>query len=54
MVCIDLFYFPQAKLDSEIKVSFVLNEHGNLHFFYCIIIVLYVRHTLSIPVKFCS
>ena len=24
--------FPQAKLDSEINVPFVLNEHGDLHF----------------------
>ena len=24
--------FPQAKLDSEINVSFLLNEHGDLHF----------------------
>ena len=25
--------FPQAKLDSEINVPFVLNEHGDLYFF---------------------
>ena len=24
--------FPQAKLDSEINVRFLLNEHGNLNF----------------------
>ena len=24
--------FPQAKLDSEINVRFLLNEHGDLHF----------------------
>ena len=25
--------FPQAKLDSEINVRFLLNEHGDLYFF---------------------
>ena len=25
--------FPQAKLDSEINVCFLLNEHGDLYFF---------------------
>ena len=24
--------FPQAKLNSEINVRFLLNEHGNLYF----------------------
>ena len=24
--------FPQAKLNSEINVRFLLNEHGDLHF----------------------
>ena len=24
--------FPQAELDSEINVPFLLNEHGDLHF----------------------
>ena len=24
--------FPQAKLDNEINVHFLLNEHGNLYF----------------------
>ena len=24
--------FPQAKLDSELNVRFLLNEHGDLHF----------------------
>ena len=24
--------FPQAKLDSEINVRFILNEHGDLYF----------------------
>ena len=24
--------FPQAKLNSEINVLFLLNEHGDLHF----------------------
>ena len=24
--------FPQAKLDKEINVPFLLNEHGNLYF----------------------
>ena len=31
--------FPQAKLDSEINVRFLLNDHGDLHFFYCFIIM---------------
>ena len=30
--------FPQAKLNCEINVHFLLNEHGDLYF-YCIIIV---------------
>ena len=29
---------PQAKLDSEINVRFLVSEHGNLYF-YCVIIV---------------
>ena len=24
--------FPQGKLDSEVNVRFLLNEHGDLHF----------------------
>ena len=55
--------FPQAKLDSEINVRFLLNEHGDLYFLLhhnsvhrvmipqiLYDIVLYARHFL--PVKF--
>ena len=38
--------FPQAKLDSEINVRFLLNEHGDLHF-YCIIIVCKFKRKLK-------
>ena len=31
--------FPQVKFDSEVNACFLLNGHGNLYFFECIIIV---------------
>ena len=33
--------FPQAKLNREINAYFLLNEHGNLYFCYCIKTVLF-------------
>ena len=36
--------FPQAKLDSEINVPCILNEHGDLHFY--LIIIVYILSSL--------
>ena len=42
--------FPQAKLDSEINVPFLLNEHGDLYFLWhnnSVHIILFINKILS-------
>ena len=36
--------FPQDELDSEVNARFLLNEHGNLYFYY--IIIVYILSSL--------